>query len=296
MSTAMLEKEFEVSRGILRAYIQVIPRHVRAEGSVDVTLTIKMNTKNASGTWNKSQEVFVGQEIITITRDSDQWLELNVTNGITAVWPRVMTSSDVQVTIQAQVNCVGQKKVPFNFINPAEISLDQNKRRERLLEFQPFLVVFADHQFTKTQLMKNDFVHGEVAESTGGDIFAETYDERQKRSAQSSHCSLTNYSVNLHALGLTRILAPVRINIYKCSGSCSHSVLRRHSRLGTNHAKIMASLHLAQSQNQNVTTADAPCCVPTDYDIVYLFLTSDDGSSSEIRPYNNFVAKKCGCR
>ena len=292
----MLEKEFEVSGGILRAYIQVIPRHVREEGSVDVTLTIKMNTRNASGTWNQTQEVFAGEEIITITRDSDQWLDLNVTKGITAVWPRVMTSDEVQITIQAEVNCVGQKKVPINFINPAEIPLDQNKRRERHLEFQPFLVVFADHQLTKTQLMKIDYVRGEVAVSTEGDIFAEAYEERQKRTTQSSHCSLTNYSVNLHALGLTRILAPVRINIYKCSGSCSHSVLRRHSRLGTNHAKIMASLHFAQSHNQNVTTAIAPCCVPTEYDIVYLFFTSDDGSSSEIRPYNNFKAKKCGCR
>lgn len=297
LSDALLEKDFDVRNAILRAYIQIIPRHVGEGENISVSLSVAMNPGNTNDTGNVTSGVFAGQKEISVALGSNQWVELNVTEGIRVVWPLVRSTSEVQVIIKAEVNCVSQKKVPFNFINPAEIPLDQDKRRERHLDLQPYLVVFADNEITKRQLMQPppDDAIGE-----GNDDILDLIDGRMKRSSSLDHCSISNYSVNLHDLGLTYVLAPLRVNIFKCSGPCSHSILRRNSYLGTNHAKIMASIHLAQhSQNPTFTgmpTPSPPCCVPTDYEVVYLFLQTSDSTSSEVRSYSNFKAKRCGCR
>lgn len=298
LSNALSEADFDVQSAVLKAYIQIIPRHVGEGEHISVSLSVAMNPGNANDT-NLTSGPFAGEQEISVTHGSDQWIDLNVTESIKAVWPLIRSTTEVQVIIKAEVNCVSQKKVPFNFVNPAEIPLDQDKRRERHLDLQPYLVVFADNSITKQQLMQ---APPDVVGVGSYDIL-DIIEERMKRSGSPDHCSISNYSVNLHDLGLTYVLAPSRINIYKCSGACSHTVLRRNSHLGTNHAKIMASIdaHLQQPNSENSAFAglpapSPPCCVPIEYEVVYLFLQSPDSTSSEVRGYSNFKATKCGCR
>ena len=289
----------DVESSKLRAYIQTINRHITQGVSVEVNVSILMvprhNVSYNSTDW--SEGVFAGQQVLTITEESGGWVELNVTEGVQEIWPLIPSHSEMQVIVKAEVNCVGQKKVPFNFLNPAEIPLDQENRRARHLDYQPLLVVFANNRETQATLRNSDstIVQGEEGDNVtytelGDALFPE------KRSAD-SECSIDRYVVDLHELGLTYILYPTTLNISKCSGNCNSR--NTINRLGTNHAKIMMAIYNAEVNAVppvDEITATPPCCVPTDYRVVYFLMTPLDGTATGLKSHNHLVATRCGCR
>jgi hypothetical protein len=295
----------DVGSSKLRAYIQILNRHIGEGGTVDVNATVLMvprhNTTANMTDW--SEAVVAGQQVITVSRGSDGWVEFNVTEGVREIWPLMTEFSEVQVIIKAEVNCAGQKKVPFNFVNPAEIPLEQENRRQRHLDFQSFLVVFADNREIQAALHQTDDV---VTGATGDDSTNITFrglgeelfpENPTKRSATSDECSIERYVVDLHELGLTYILAPQTLNISKCAGNCNSR--NTINRLGTNHAKIMMAIYNAEVNADppvDEISATAPCCVPTEYRIVYFLMVTQDGTATGIKSHNHLVATKCGCR
>lgn len=295
MLDELLEKPLSVRSSILRAYIQIINRHVEENEHVNVTLTVMMVPRNSvtNGTINSSdwsEGVLAGQQVVTVSRGSDGWAEINVTEGAERIWPLIHNNTEVQVVIKAEVNCSEQKKVPFNFINPAEISLERQNRRDRHLDIQPFLVIFTDNEETLT-LLQEQSVIGEDDENRENNIPRNVlFPDLSKRSVSSyTECSISNYVVDLHALDLNQVVFPRHVNISKCSGSCSHP--NTIDRLGSNHAKIMGGAHI-----RRISGATRPCCVPTKYETVSLLMQSIDRTADAIISYNHFIATQCGCR
>lgn len=298
-----------VQRSILRAYTQIINRHIGQNSTVNVNVTVIMVPRTDSNSTNSSdwsEGVLAGEQVLTVGRGDDGWVELNVTEGIQVIWPLMNNYSQVQVIIKAEVDCIQQKKVPFNFINPAEIPLEQENRRTRHLDIQPLLVIFADNMETRALLQeKEEEVSGQSNDGNYtfrpfGDMLSYGSESaRKKRST--SDCSISSYSINFHALGLTNVVAPLQINISKCSGSCAHR--NTINSLGTNHAKIMNSIYHREQLAMQIDpdagheiTATLPCCVPTKYDIVYLIMNTLDGTATGLKSHNHLAATECGCR
>lgn len=297
----------DVESGKLRTYVQTINRHIPTGSLVDVDVTIFMipqhnlSSNNSINITDFSEWVIAGQEVLTVTTDSDGWVEFNVTDGAKEIWPLIPSYTEVQVIIKAEVNCGGQKKVPLNFVNPAEIPLEQENRRVRHLDLQPLFVVFANNRDTIEVLNKQDSeeVTGSTASEniTLGRYIDETLlEEREKRSTI-DECSIERYVVNLNALGLTQILFPTVVNISKCSGNCNNR--NTINRLGTNHARIMMAIYNSEvnaAPPVDEITATAPCCVPTEYRVVYFIWQSIDDTATAVKSHNHLVATKCGCR
>lgn len=291
-----------VRSSILRAYVQPIGRHIQNNETVNVTLTTRMVPRNGNGTTNSSDwsnSIFAGQQVISVSQGSDGWAELNVTEGAIEIWPLRKNYTEIQVIITAEVDCINQKKVPFNFVNPAEIPLEKPLRRERHLPIQPFLVINADNEITKTVLQQQDeAATGQGSDDNSGNdyINEELYPDtstHSKRQVQSS-CSRSNYIVDLFELGLPHVVFPRELNISKCSGTCNNRATI--SRLGTNHAKIMAHIYNMEQSSQAPVTATYPCCVPTKYDIVNLLMAAEDGTATGLQSFHELMATECGCR
>ena len=262
-----------IRSGILRAYIQPISRHIKNDETVNVALTIKMVPRDGNditnlGDWSNS--ILAGQQVISVSHDSDGWAELNVTEGVNEIWPLRKNYAEVQVIIIAEVDCIEQKMVPFKFINPAEIPLDKPLRREHYLPFQPFLIINADNEMTKKLLQ-----HTEMS-------------IRSKRQSTPDICSRSSYTVNLTAL-LPIIIQPQEIDIFECSGTCDYPDI-----FGTNttsHANFVA---LSQHFSPQPVNTTSPCCVPTKYDTIEVLTRDDTGLF--ILEFSDLVATECGCR
>ena len=208
MASEIGNTALSVRSSILRAYIQPISRHIKNNETVNVTLTIKMVPRNGNETTNNSDSILAGQQIISVSHDSDGWAELNVTKGAIDIWPLSKNYDEVQVIIIAEVDCIEQKMVPFKFVNPAEIPLDKPLRREHYLPFQPFLVINADNEMTKNRLrqQQEEAVNGQQTDDTSSsDPINELlqYSEtsiRSKRQSIPDICSRSSYTVNLNAI------------------------------------------------------------------------------------------------
>ena len=265
---------------------------------MNISLEAYINVYNESNARLPNEPVFSGQHEITITNGTDQWIEINITEGTSEIWQLVKNCTRARVLLKAQVDCIHQKKVPFNFVNPAAIPLSHVKRRERLLKFQPFLVLSTRDEVSLTaedQEMVN------VDEDNDSSILELELEETLNREKRSSTCARSDFTITLQDIA-SKIVYPYQINIRKCSGYCSHSILRRYSGLGTNHAKIMASIYLHQlSSNRNnyelslSDPAKEPCCVPKEYASVYVYLNNSIDESVQLTRYNNFIATSCAC-
>ena len=247
---------------------------------------------------------------INVSSESNGWLELDITSAISGVWPPTENKTVAEVQLIAEVDCETFRKVPLNFINPAEIPLERASRRERHLNLQPLLLVFSDDSHIKEQIAKGEEeidMGDETLEVNG----AEDFDTRKRRKRQSNeydNCRVENFTVNFAELGVVNIISPERANIKRCLGSCSHSVLKKSSDQGlaTNHAKIMASAQLLHTLQkfQNTSSMYAvepkvPCCVPVEYKSMYVIRqqhTTETDFAIELKLFPNFVVEKCGCR
>ena len=298
-----------LTEGLLRPYLQVINRHVDEGEVIPVHLSVEINLFIGNGaTANKSS--LVQLQSINVSMESNGWLELDITPALSEVWPPTENSTVAEVQLIAEVDCEMFKKVPLNFINPAEIPLNKPTRRERHMDLQPLLLVFSDDSHVKEQIAK-----GEQEVDMSDESFTvdgvEDYEKRKRRRRQNSAsdaCHIEDFTINFADLGLSDIVTPESVNIRRCSGSCSHSHLKesQHQHLATNHAKIMASAKLKHTIQLSKNGSSPysvepkePCCSPVEYDAMYVLKeqhTRETDFAIELKLYPNFVVKSCGCR
>ena len=301
-------EHFPLTKGILRPYLQVINRHVDGGEVIPVQLSVELNlfegsNRSVAATRNSSAQL----RSISINSESNGWLELNITSALREVWPPTDNLTLVEVRLVAEVDCETFKKVPLNFINPAEIPLERATRRERHLKLQPLLLVFSDDAQVKNQIAKGKEeidMGNETIEVHGAEDF-DNRRKRKRRSTDSDSCDIQNFTINFADLGLVNILSPHSVNIKRCLGNCSHTVLKKSpdQNLATNHAKIMASAQIlyklqkfqSNSSLMYLTEPKVPCCVPIEYSPVYL-IRQNHTLAIELKMFPNFVVEKCGCR
>ena len=290
MAEQITLKHLPVQSGILRLFLQVIPRLLDGI-STDVIVTITANLFNGSY-YNSSDAIFAGEHYLNISPDSNGWVELNVTEGLRGLWPPTIENSEIEFMVYSEVNCEDKKKVPATFVDPAEISLEQENRRQRHLNLQPLLVVYISDDDVKQMLVdegNNQTVDGESL-SLGEPP------QRSRRSPFES-CNVEDFTIVFRDLGLKHIIAPYSYNVRQCSGSCSHTAIKRNPRVASNHAKVMASAHLVAVVYPDLYMDDPeePCCVPTQYSSLNL-LIQHQNSALELSIFPDFVVEKCGCR
>lgn len=134
-----------LQKGVLRAYLRVIPRLLAKQNNIPIDITVTAKLRNDAD----SSEVFAGEHQLVATLDSSGWVELNVTEGLLALWPPRAENSEIEFTILLRVNCKLSKKVPASFMDLTSISPSQAKRRQRHTSLQPMLLVFIDDEETR---------------------------------------------------------------------------------------------------------------------------------------------------
>lgn len=293
------ERNLSISNATVRLYREVINRHIPLGESVPVNISVNIqlldsrddvSTDSDGIAWTLVKGVEVGLV-------PDDWIELNVTSPFREVWDPAVQMMLVEMQIMFSVDCIRHKKVPLKVVNPATVELEQNSRRERQLQYQPFLVVFSTS-------IDGDAAVDDVVNEDDPTLEASSSNERNRRSVTENQtseivevCHLENFSVNFIDLGLVRIIDPVVANIRQCVGSCSLEHIRFSHNLPTNHARLLASAHtLYQTQPDTLDTEPTePCCVPVTFSSKYLLIRYSDGMY-EYRLYHDFIAEECGCR
>ena len=278
-----------IQSGILRLFLQTIPR-LLDDNSTEVNVTVTANLFNGSY-YNSSESIFAGEHYLDVSADSNGWVELNITEGLQGLWPPTVENSEIEFVVRSEVNCVDKKKVPATFVDPAEIPLEQKNRRQRHLNLQPLLVVYISDDYLRQQLVD------EGSNQTGdGESLSLGEPQRRRRSTFKS-CDVEDFSVSFRDLGLEHIIAPYSANIRQCSGSCSHTAIKRNPSIASNHAKVMASAHLVSLLNGDLYTNDPeePCCVPTKYSSINL-LIQHRNLALELSIFPDFIVETCGCR
>lgn len=280
-----------LQKAVVRTFLQVIPRLLPGNKRVPVSIYAAAHITGAEPV---NERVLV--QSLSVGRNSSGWLELNVTDAIATLWPP-RPGAAVEVSLELQVDCRTNRKVPASFVDPATLPLENQKRRERHLPLQPLFLVFLDDEAVWQRVDQDQ--EAEVPEEPldGGNATAGP-GKRRRRSGRSS-CHLEPFWVNFTKLGMDRIIVPKMYNAGKCVGSCDHSALSHNTFLGTNHAKLMASAH-AVVQYFNVRfihdTKD-PCCVPTKFSPMGILQFSDTEHSQFVyRTYPTMKANTCGCR
>ncbi len=283
------ELRLPVQKAIIRAYLKPIRRLLKSSPTrVDISTEVQL--------LGESEKYAAGNEQVEVTMSSS-WLELEVTKGVSKLWPPTTANHDLEFTINLSVDCKDVKKVPAIFIDPTEIELSNIRRRQRYGSFQPlFLVLFNDAEIKESVHNETDAIEG-FAESN--DEFSQTQSEnvgnREKRRA--SPCRPVDYAIVFHELHLDYIYVPYMYNAGQCSGSCTHDTLTGNHHLGTNHANIMAGAYAVYHdgrQNSFTQAPKQPCCVPTRYSSRTLVVNI--GGSLEYKVYPGMAVEKCGCR
>lgn len=284
-----------LQKGILHTHLQVIPRLLPSTGSTEVEITVTMRPYGH----NSSQSVLASQTQASISTESEGWLELNVTEGVRELWEQNSDCEEIELSVEFRVNCRDQKKVPVYLTDPASIPLSQAKRRQRYERYQPLLVISLNDEEVKEIVRKeiNDIANSSTVHENSV-LQQQEPAHAEKRSANSA-CGKEDYWINFQVLQLHYILVPHSYNAHRCSGSCSHSTLSRNENLGTNHAKIIASMKAISQYDHSIAFANTPqdpCCAPTKYESLQLITTSYDRSSINIEVYPSMIVHECGCR
>ena len=282
LAKALSRKPLQLESLYLRAYVLVNQETVRLNEKLSLTVTVSLY---GEGGRREIGSVEIEREMV-LSRPSDQWIEVDLSEEARKFWHHVKTSSEIRISIEVgAMDCYDRISSPVNFYHPAELP-PPAKHRDR--SHQPFLLVFTtDNHLPQKQRSR---VHNA--------------DKRSKRSPD-NNCARYDHSVNFSKIGLTDVLVPISINIGKCSGSCSESTLRGDTSLGTNHARIMSTIKTIQDYSPNhglqITSdgpASTPCCVPDSFDQRTALYMRDDSATLGIRRdyYKDLVIASCSCQ
>ncbi|XP_073331967.1 muellerian-inhibiting factor [Pagrus major] len=98
-------------------------------------------------------------------------------------------------------------------------------------------------------------------------------------------CGLRSLTVSLER----HLLAPNTANIDNCHGTCAVPLFNP-----TNHAVLLNSHIESEKAASKSVDERAPCCVPVAYEALEVVDFNED--VTQVRPFENVVAKECGCR
>ncbi len=278
-------KDLPVDKSILRAYLEVTSTALTQGHATKVDVEIYMNLLGR----NSSSRVEAGRHQLSVTAQSNAWIELNITEGVQSLWPPNEDESRVEITVMLRTDCVFAKKVPVIFKDPTSIEPSQRQGHS------PLFVIYLRDNATRdivTKERKNKFSKEEHDESPT--------QKRNKRSADSI-CQIEDFHINFADLQLDYVTIPIEYNAKQCSGSCSHSALSLpiNSNLGTNHAKIMASAKAVSEIPSSGVSFDpeprVPCCVPDKYEPLYVIFIRDGGCFEKVL-YPHMIIMSCKCK
>lgn len=298
LSESQQDKILPVEKAILRAYLEVIPRHLNSNHNpmpVNANIYMKLQASN------ENLGVHAGELLLLVTPQSAGWVELNITKGVRTLWPPKTNDSPVEITVVFRTNCQVSRKVPVVLKDPTSISLKKMKRRQRLQALQPLFLIYLQDEILREKINNETILSDEESDDPNRDVATmenetATAEGRRKRQA-SSACHLEDFEIVFHDLNLNYVLVPARYNARQCSGSCSHHTFSSNRYLANNHGKIMASAKLL-SQLKPSMFGDAPkgpCCVPTKFSALSLLVPAEDMSLRFVT-YMHMVAKGCHCR
>lgn len=281
------EGKVALQTGHLRTHMNVIGRYAKLKVSISVHFTSVFLVTDRDT--NHTMRVEAGEEDMVITANSSGWIQLNLTSGLRKIQSlSSKIQSSVELSVGISVDCKSNKKVPVVLTDPATVPLAQTPRRLRLSKLQPMLLVFLSDENIKT----------EIKQESEAPVTEDNLDVADREKREGEGCHLEDFVVNFHNIDLTYVLAPFEYNARKCVGSCSHTVLRRHGHLATNHAKIMASAVAIKNYDPSTPfrlPPVNPCCVPTKFrSISLLILDERDGLNYGVYP--SMMVTSCGCR
>lgn len=249
------------------------------------------------------------EEMTIYAGEEDQWMEWNITDGVTECWENKMEDGDtLEVMVQFRLKdeaCIpGHKKVPLRIVDPAIIPASNKIRRQRHWDLQPVVILFLDDSderqklkssLTEDKKENNNMVDLTIGSGGGGDEEG----ARSKRSTtEKNACQVHNLTVYFAELQLSKIAAPDQYQAGQCDGDCSIAV--QHHNTFTNHAKILASLYHSYTQLKNKEDFKrpvplAPCCVASEYKPLTVVEWMANKNIS-FKTYPRMIVKKCECR
>ena len=283
LTRTLSQKPLQLVSLYLRAYL-LVDEETALENE-KIKLTAKVSLYGGPPTDDGGQREITSVEIVqdvTLSRPSDRWIEVDLTEEAQKFWSQVKHSSEVRISLEAGlVDCHKRIRSPAHFFNPAELPPEADGEGA----LQPLLLVFANDDRLPSPHTKRE---------TG----------RNKRSADIG-CAKHVHMITFSEIGLTNIWIPTSLNIGKCSGSCSESILRAQSSLGTNHARVMSAVKYIQDnaprQGLEITTngpANTPCCAPESFSPNTTLVVQDDTATFGIHRdyYKDLVIESCSCQ
>ena len=291
------DRQFPMTKALLRVYKEVLRRHIPTEQNVTVNISMILNFEtDRNSTSSYDEESWVPIKTIQVTRNSNDWLELDVTDQLEAVWDPMLKLGIITIAMKFDVDCKQQTKIPLKIVNPAvEV---RNARKERLLRHQPFLVVFINDENVRKAIEENQRFFSD-------DQILSVSSKNKRDVTKTNGCQLKDFRINFGDLKLNYILSPLVANIKTCTGRCGIQYVRLYPSLGTNYARLMAGAHvhylsIPEGEKNTSLYADnpkpkEPCCSPIAYNPLML-LTVTRYPVVEQRIFPDFVASRCGCR
>ena len=131
---------------ILRAYVETIPRHLPEPGdNLTVVVDVLENIVQADNS-SVQPEVLAASENITVTSDTEEyrWLEKNITEGAKSLILSTQPSLLVKFHFNLQVCAHKYRKVPLKVVDPANVPLEDEERRENYQAVQPMVIFIFD--------------------------------------------------------------------------------------------------------------------------------------------------------
>ena len=284
--TAYGDKKLAIS-SILRFYLQIKSDLRPTNGSsVAVNATVSATlVGNSSFTCNET--VVLHERTLNVSNSTqNHYEEWNITKVLCDCWniSRGDDLLEVQITFTLpECNNSSSLRVPVQVVDPAVVPLTQTNRRAKYSQVQPMLVVYVEHETSKSSSMVEE--PSKPARS-----------RRSTVTTSASTCRLANFTINFADLGLHQVLIPFSYNARHCVGSCDSHVIDQSGN-STNHARLFASAtaRYAREPKMFKSPPKQPCCVPVEYDHIHLIEIHPDKSFS-YKKYLNMSVTKCGCR
>ena len=293
-----------LSKSILRPFMQVVSELLEEDDEgipVNISLSLQLYYNNMTLDKNSSTS-FQLVQTVNVTNNLEGWMELDITAIISSVWsPLYKQSPIIEVALKTEVDCILHKKIPIEFVNPAEVELGDTILRAQCIDQQPLLLVYFDDPTLKQVLKMQENllkVQKEIYNHDNNMMNEEMPSLRNKR--QYDRCKKINYTVNFYDIYVNSIILPTSINMKKCIGKCDpyHSLVVNitfHSYMLAV-AKNLYDFEAFQRPNSAMysETHSFPCCSALAYRSIYATLRLRSGYKTQI--IQNAIVTDCGCR
>ena len=297
----------DLTKATIRVYKEVVnrlipgfQRNVTGNASVSVNVSISLEFAGSQSELANDSSIvdrtWKFLKTIDVAPYSDSWLELDVADQLEDACDLELNQTIVDIVVRFDVDCDQQKKVPIRISNPIAYG-HNSSQRQRLMKFEPFFVAFLDDVKIKDKV-KNDYI------SDLGNAYTPDQDiqgDINKRSlVDEPNCGIEDFMVNFTTLGIVDVIHPIGANIRRCTGGCSLFHFPEISHLSSNHARLLATayhLHTYYTEKASFPVVPQdPCCSAISYFPIYLTIIHPITQKLELRMYDEFIVKNCGCR